>query len=60
MAVISIFIEGCEPWAEDTWDTFTIGKYTFHGVKLSARCKVTKHRPRNHSGFEIYCNIEFV
>jgi uncharacterized protein YcbX len=37
----NIFIEGCEPWAEDTWDTFTIGKYTFHGVKLSARCKIT-------------------
>lgn len=60
MAVISIFIEGCEPFAEDTWDTLKIGKYTFHGVKLCPRCKVTKHRLRNQFGLEIYCNIEFV
>jgi uncharacterized protein YcbX len=37
----NIFIEGCEPFAEDTWDTFTIGKYNFHGVKLCPRCKIT-------------------
>jgi uncharacterized protein YcbX len=37
----NIFIEGCEPFAEDTWDTLTIGKYTFHGVKLCPRCKIT-------------------
>jgi len=37
----SIFVEGCDAFAEDTWDTFTIGKLKFHGVKLCARCKVT-------------------
>ena len=36
----SIFVEGCDAFAEDTWDTFTIGKLAFHGVKLCARCKV--------------------
>ncbi|KAG0591999.1 hypothetical protein KC19_1G217200 [Ceratodon purpureus] len=37
----NIFVEGCKPFAEDTWATFTIGKSTFHGVKIRGRCKIT-------------------
>ncbi|KAH9315645.1 hypothetical protein KI387_024272, partial [Taxus chinensis] len=36
----NIFIEGCEPFAEDLWKTLRINGMTFHGVKLCARCKV--------------------
>lgn len=36
----SIFVEGCDAFAEDEWDTFTIGRLAFHGVKLCSRCKV--------------------
>lgn len=37
----NIFVEGCESFAEDTWATFTIKKFTFHGVKIRGRCKIT-------------------
>lgn len=36
----NIFVENCEPFAEDLWKTFRINGLTFHGVKLCARCKV--------------------
>uniref|UniRef100_A0A0C9RRU0 TSA: Wollemia nobilis Ref_Wollemi_Transcript_18557_1134 transcribed RNA sequence n=1 Tax=Wollemia nobilis TaxID=56998 RepID=A0A0C9RRU0_9CONI len=36
----NIFLEGCEPFAEDLWKTLRINGLTFHGVKLCARCKV--------------------
>eukprot|EP01018_Ginkgo_biloba_P029384 Gb_08141 [translate_table: standard] len=36
----NIFIESCEPFAEDLWRTLRINGFTFHGVKLCARCKV--------------------
>ena len=37
----NIVVEGCGPFAEDTFGTFTIGPVTFQAVKLSARCTVT-------------------
>lgn len=37
----NIFVQGCEPFAEDFWQTFTISDLVFHGVKLCSRCKVT-------------------
>lgn len=37
----NIFVQGCEPFAEDLWQTFTISNLKFHGVKLCSRCKVT-------------------
>eukprot|EP00252_Welwitschia_mirabilis_P022552 TRINITY_DN612_c0_g1_i6.p1 TRINITY_DN612_c0_g1~~TRINITY_DN612_c0_g1_i6.p1 ORF type:complete len:561 (-),score=86.23 TRINITY_DN612_c0_g1_i6:842-2524(-) len=36
----NIFVEGCEPFAEDLWKTLKINGLTFHGVKLCSRCKV--------------------
>lgn len=36
----NIFLENCEPFAEDLWTTLRINGLTFHGVKLCARCKV--------------------
>uniref|UniRef100_A0A0D6QUB5 MOSC domain-containing protein n=1 Tax=Araucaria cunninghamii TaxID=56994 RepID=A0A0D6QUB5_ARACU len=36
----NIFLEGCEPFAEDLWKKLRINGLTFHGVKLCARCKV--------------------
>nr|ABK21688.1 unknown [Picea sitchensis] len=36
----NIFVENCEPFAEDLWKTLRINGLTFHGVKLCARCKV--------------------
>ncbi|EFJ13312.1 hypothetical protein SELMODRAFT_181918 [Selaginella moellendorffii] len=36
----NIIVQGCEPFAEDTWRTFKIKNLTFHGVKLCARCKI--------------------
>lgn len=36
----NIFVENCEPFAEDLWKTLRINELTFHGVKLCARCKV--------------------
>jgi len=36
----NIFVESCEPFAEDLWKTLRINGLTFHGVKLCARCKV--------------------
>ncbi|XP_057820366.1 uncharacterized protein LOC131033219 isoform X2 [Cryptomeria japonica] len=38
----NIFVEGCEPFAEDLWQTLRINGLTFHGVKLCARCKSPK------------------
>lgn len=37
----NILVQGCEPFAEDLWETFTISNLKFHGVKLCSRCKVT-------------------
>jgi len=36
----NIFVENCEPFAEDLWKTLRINGLTFHGVKLCKRCKV--------------------
>ncbi|KAF6135175.1 hypothetical protein GIB67_035246 [Kingdonia uniflora] len=35
----NILVDGCEPFAEDLWTECKIYKFTFHGVKLCARCK---------------------
>jgi uncharacterized protein YcbX len=49
----SIFVEGCEAFAEDKWGTFKIGDLQFHGVKLRARCTVSHYRIQ--SAVLIYC-----
>ncbi|XP_010519022.1 PREDICTED: mitochondrial amidoxime-reducing component 1 [Tarenaya hassleriana] len=36
----NIFVDGCEPFAEDLWTEIRINDCTFHGVKLCSRCKV--------------------
>jgi uncharacterized protein YcbX len=36
----NIFVDGCEPFAEDLWTEILINGFTFHGVKLCSRCKV--------------------
>lgn len=36
----NIVVEGCGPYAEDTFGTFTIGAVAFQAVKLCGRCKV--------------------
>uniref|UniRef100_A0A1J3HW29 Mitochondrial amidoxime reducing component 2 n=1 Tax=Noccaea caerulescens TaxID=107243 RepID=A0A1J3HW29_NOCCA len=36
----NIFVDGCEPFAEDLWTEILIKDFTFHGVKLCSRCKV--------------------
>ncbi|XP_057465960.1 uncharacterized protein LOC130755558 isoform X4 [Actinidia eriantha] len=36
----NILVDGCEPFSEDLWKEIKINKFTFHGVKLCARCKV--------------------
>ncbi|XP_061366061.1 uncharacterized protein LOC133309291 [Gastrolobium bilobum] len=36
----NILIEGCEPFSEDLWTEIKIGRFTFLGVKLCARCKI--------------------
>ncbi|ESQ30907.1 hypothetical protein EUTSA_v10011673mg [Eutrema salsugineum] len=36
----NIFVDGCEPFAEDLWREILINDFTFHGVKLCSRCKV--------------------
>ncbi|XP_058723421.1 uncharacterized protein LOC131595154 [Vicia villosa] len=36
----NILVEGCEPYAEDLWRDINISRFSFHGVKLCARCKV--------------------
>lgn len=41
----SIYVSGCEPFEEDTWQSFTVGREmerVFKGVKACARCKVTR------------------
>ncbi|KAL7210922.1 hypothetical protein ACSBR2_013909 [Camellia fascicularis] len=36
----NIFVDGCEPFAEDLWKEIMINKFTFHSVRLCGRCKV--------------------
>ncbi|XP_021901683.1 mitochondrial amidoxime-reducing component 1-like isoform X2 [Carica papaya] len=36
----NIFVDGCEPYAEDLWTEIRINKFTFQGVKLCSRCKI--------------------
>ncbi|KAG0582091.1 hypothetical protein KC19_3G033400 [Ceratodon purpureus] len=36
----NIYVDGCEAFAEDKWETFRIGDLQFHGVKLCSRCTV--------------------
>ena len=35
-------VSGTEPYAEDGWRKFKIGKNLFYGVKLCGRCKITR------------------
>ncbi|MEB3338842.1 MAG: MOSC domain-containing protein, partial [Leptolyngbyaceae bacterium] len=37
----NLVVSGCEPFAEDTWQTLRIGEVTFYGVKPCTRCVVT-------------------
>ncbi|GFY85496.1 molybdenum cofactor sulfurase family protein [Actinidia rufa] len=39
----NILVDGCEPFSEDLWKEIKINKFTFHGVKLCARCKATSN-----------------
>ena len=39
----NIEVGGAEPWAEDGWQTLTIGGLTFHSVKPCDRCKARAH-----------------
>lgn len=41
----NIVVSGCEPFAEDTWATLTIGALGFRGVKRCDRCVVTTVDP---------------
>ncbi|HEX5100328.1 MAG TPA: MOSC N-terminal beta barrel domain-containing protein [Polyangiaceae bacterium] len=41
----NIVVTGCEPFAEDTWATLTIGSLGFRGVKRCDRCVVTTVDP---------------
>ncbi|KAD1716239.1 hypothetical protein E3N88_42408 [Mikania micrantha] len=36
----NIFVDGCEPFAEDLWKQIKINELTFQGVMLCPRCKV--------------------
>ncbi|KAJ1393124.1 Pyruvate kinase-like, insert domain superfamily [Sesbania bispinosa] len=36
----NILVEGCEPFSEDIWTEIKIGRFSFLGSKLCARCKV--------------------
>ncbi|KAJ9545215.1 hypothetical protein OSB04_024922 [Centaurea solstitialis] len=36
----NIFVDGCEPYAEDLWKQVKINELTFQGVMLTPRCKV--------------------
>ncbi|GMI81174.1 hypothetical protein like AT1G30910 [Hibiscus trionum] len=36
----NILAAGCEPFSEDLWTEIKISQFSFHGVKLCARCKV--------------------
>ncbi|KAK1356535.1 hypothetical protein POM88_049791 [Heracleum sosnowskyi] len=38
----SIFIDGCEPFAEDLWKEIKINNITFISIQLCPRCKVLK------------------
>ncbi|KAH7301033.1 hypothetical protein KP509_23G008900 [Ceratopteris richardii] len=49
----NILVQGCEPFGEDLWETFTISDVKFHGVKLCSRCKVpTIDTETAEEGFE--------
>jgi uncharacterized protein len=37
----NIVVQGCQPFAEDTWRDFAIGDAEFRGVKPCTRCQVT-------------------
>jgi len=37
----NLVVEGCEPFAEDTWKEIRIGNVPLHVVKPCARCVVT-------------------
>lgn len=41
----SIVVEGCLPFSEDLWTDFKIGRFSFRGVKLCARCKIPTVNP---------------
>lgn len=37
----NMVVSGCEPYAEDSWQTMRIGEVTFHVVKPCQRCIIT-------------------
>ena len=37
----NLVVSGCEPFAEDYWQSVRIGNVTFHGVKPCQRCIIT-------------------
>ena len=37
----NIVVQGCAPFAEDTWRNFAIGEAIFRGVKPCTRCQIT-------------------
>lgn len=36
----NLVVEGCGPFAEDSWDTFAVGEVVFQAVKPCSRCAV--------------------
>ncbi|KAK1358977.1 hypothetical protein POM88_043451 [Heracleum sosnowskyi] len=49
----SIFIDGCEPFAEDLWKEIKINNITFISIQLCPRCKV-KYSTHWPSCFVLY------
>ncbi len=41
----NLFVQGCEAFAEDNWQSFSIGENLFHGVKPCSRCVMTTVDP---------------
>lgn len=37
----NIVVSGCEPYAEDSWQTFSVGEEIYYGVKHCQRCAIT-------------------
>jgi uncharacterized protein YcbX len=42
----NIVVSGCEAFAEDTWETMTMGDISMHGIKLCDRCILTTVDPK--------------
>ncbi|XVF34498.1 hypothetical protein REPUB_Repub18cG0063700 [Reevesia pubescens] len=37
----NILVDGCEPFSEDLWTEIKVSQFSFQGVKLCSRCKVS-------------------